>query len=68
MTVTASKSSSGSSGSKKAAAAATAKSNLNEDYQKYLGNRGKAPALNKSPAKDTANGAKHVATVRAMPY
>ena len=68
MTVTASKSSSGSSGSKKAAAAATAKSNLNEDYQNYLGNRGKAPALKKSPAKDTASGAKHVATVKAMPY
>lgn len=68
MTVTASKSASGSSGSKKAAAAATAKSNLNEDYQNYLGNRGKAPALKKSPAKDTASGAKHVSTVRAMPY
>ena len=67
MTVTASKSASGSSGSKKAAAA-MAKSNLNEDYQNYLGNRGKAPALKKSPAKDTASGAKYVATVKTMPY
>ncbi|WP_320969062.1 hypothetical protein [Hungatella effluvii] len=68
MTVTASKSSSGSSGAKKAAAAATARGNLNADYQSYLENRGTAPALKQSPAKDTANGAKHVATVKAMPY
>ena len=68
MTVTASKSSSGPSGAKKAAAAATAKSNLNADYQSYLGNRGTAPALKKSPARDTASGKKHVATVKAMPY
>lgn len=68
MTVTASKSSSGASGAKKAAAAATARGNLNADYQSYLENRGAAPALKQSPAKDTANGAKHVATVKAMPY
>lgn len=66
MTVTASKSSSGASGSKKVAA--TMESNLNADYQSYLGNRGKAPALKKSPARDTASGAKHIATVKAMPY
>ena len=67
MTITASKSASGSSGA--AAAASTARSNLKAGYQSYLGNRGKAPAaLKKSPARDTARGGKHLATVKAMPY
>lgn len=67
MTITASKSASGSTGA--AAAASTAKANLKAGYQNYLGNRGKAPAaLGKSPARDTAKGGKHLATVKAMPY
>ncbi len=69
MTITASKSASGSSGAAAAAAASTARSNLKAGYQSYLGNRGKAPAaLKKSPARDTARGGKHLATVKAMPY
>ena len=67
MTITASKSASGSAGAA-AAATSAARSNLKAGYQSYLGNRGKAPALGKSPARDTAKGGKHLATVKAMPY
>ncbi len=67
MTITASQSASGSGG---AAAAAAAKANLNADYQSYLdqGQRGKAPALQKSPAQDTAKGSEHLTTIKTMPY
>lgn len=68
MTITASKSASGSAGAAAAAATSAARSNLKAGYQSYLGNRGKAPALGKSPARDTAKGGKHLATVKAMPY
>lgn len=69
MTITASKSASGSTGAAAAAATSAARSNLKAGYQSYLGNRGKAPvALGKSPARDTAKGGKHLATVKAMPY
>ena len=68
ITVTASKTKSKSSSSKKASTQAAAKANLNSDYQSYLGGRGKAPALNKTPAQDTAKGSKYLGKVKAMPY
>ena len=63
ITVTATKSSSGAAG-----AEASAAGRLNEDYQDYLGNRGAAPALQQSPAQDTASGQKYLGNIKGMPY
>lgn len=65
MTITASQSAGGAAGASEAARA-----NLTADYQSYLaeGQRGKAPALQRSPAQDTAEAGRYLAAVKEMPY